>query len=649
MSWLLNLYETYKANSGQVGVISVKHNGQEYTLLPVSHTTQNAQVEVIIDQEGHLLRAEVLSKGESSTLIPCTENSASRAGSVVSPYPLHDKLIYTAGDYNDYVAEKKQTTHFQEYIEQLREWAQSPYATENVKSIYRYVSKGSLIRDLVDQKVLAVDENGLLISKWHDKYKELYSDKPNIFSVVAGDQESVFIRFTVVEAEKVAIPVWKDTEMYASFIKFYEQKLGNNQFCYVTGKQKPSTERHANKIRNAGDKAKLISANDTNGFTFRGRFNESNEAASISYEVSQKAHNALKWLINRQAKIIDNRVFLVWGNEKVKVPDISEDSFSMMWGDLMADDYSQQASYSVASTDRDTAEQFKRALCGYKHKLLTELGGASSRINILLLDSATTGRMAVLYYRDLDMEEYFQRIEDWHSKCTWLHRYRKDGSGKFRSFEGAPSTRDIAFAVYGSNANDKVVKGLMERMLPCMIDNRKLPLDIERSAIQRASSPQAMGNWEWEKTLSIACALLKSRLVTEGYDVALDQNQNDRDYLFGRLLALADIMERRVLKTQNEKRATNAIRYMNSFARYPERTWKTIQASLQPYQARLGVKATDITKAMDEVASRIPFEKFNNEPLSGKYLLGFYSQRHEWYQRSKREEDKQDELEETTE
>src|SRR5690606_13748480 len=135
--------------------------------------------------------------------------------------------------------------------------------------------------------------------------------------------------------------------------------------------------------------------------------------------------------------------FLVWGNEKTDVPDIAEDSFSMMWGDLLVDDQSQQASYSVASTDKDTAEQFKKALHGYRHKLLTELGEATLRINILLLDSATTGRMAVLYYRELDTEQYFQRIEKWHTECTWLHRYRKDESGKFRPFKGAPSTRDI--------------------------------------------------------------------------------------------------------------------------------------------------------------------------------------------------------------
>src|SRR5690606_26544364 len=118
-------------------------------------------------------------------------------------------------------------------------------------------------------------------------------------------------------------------------------------------------------------------------------------------------------------------------------------------------------------------------------------------------------------------------------------------------------------------ADDKVIKGVMERMLPCIIDGRDIPHDIVASAIRRASSPEAMERWEWEKTLSIACALLNKR---EGRRVALDMECMDRDYLFGRLLAVADVLERRALGS-DEKRATNAIRYMNAFSMRPARTW----------------------------------------------------------------------------
>ncbi|GAB7056616.1 MULTISPECIES: type I-C CRISPR-associated protein Cas8c/Csd1 [Paenibacillus] len=624
MSWLLNLYETYEANLDLVGKIKKKHNEQEYTLLPVSHTTQNAHIEVNITEDGEFHSATVIDKNDASTLIPCTEDSANRAGSKIAPYPLHDKLSYVAGDYAAYGGEIKKEEPFTYYIKQLEDWANSPYGTSKVKSIYHYLSKGRLIQDLVEHKILFIDADNRLIDKWDDKkYEALYGSKPPIFSVISGEQASAFVRFNVYSPNKILTEVWKDQEMYDSFIQFYSSRLGKEDLCYVSGRTLPATDKHANKIRNAGDKAKLISANDTSGFTFRGRFNLSQEAASISYDVSQKAHNALKWLILHQGKTIDQRVFLVWGNDDLDVPGVNEDLYSISPAPIAAKE-------KISFTNKEFAVEVAKALDGYRNRL-----SSSSEVNILILDSATTGRMAVLYYRNLNKELYLDKLTKWHSTCVWLHRYRKDDNGEYVQFYGAPATKDIALAAYGPSASDKTVKGVMERMLPCIIDGRDIPLDIVNSAYHRASNPVSMEKWEWEKTLSIACALINRR---EGYNVALDTDNNDRSYLFGRLLAVADVLERRALGAE-ETRATNAIRYMNSFSRHPARTWKTIQNALQPYQARLGTKGTYLSKIIDEVASRIPIAEFNNKPLSEVYLLGFYSQRHELYQKKENNDD----------
>jgi len=615
MSWLLQLYETYESNLHLVGKPEKKHNEQEYTLLPIAHTTQNAHIEVNVTEEGEFHSAIVIDKKDANTLIPCTEESASRAGSKIAPYPLHDKLSYVAGDFVAYGGQIKKESPYTYYIDRLHNWANSPYATDKVRSIYRYVNKGRLIEDLVREGVLHTDADNRLLEKW-DKPDV---SRPEIFSVMVGPPENLFVRFNVYSSGKHLTDVWKDPEMYDSFIRYYSEQLGDEDLCFVTGQVLPRTDRHANKIRNAADKAKLISANDSSGFTFRGRFTSSDEAASISYEASQKAHNALKWLINRQGKIIDQRVFLIWGNDTLDVPDPSEDSFAI------------SPSASTVSRERETlthqgfAEEFSKALDGYRHNLASK-----SDINILILDSATTGRMAVLYYRNMEKELYLSRLTKWHSTCAWLHRYRRNDNGEFVQFYGAPATKDIAFAAYGPRAGDKVVKGLMERMLTCILDdkNQKIPQDIVTSAYYRASNPVSMERWEWEKTLSIACALINRK---ERLQVALDETNDHRDYLFGRLLAIADVLERRALGDEN--RATNAIRYMNSFSRHPARTWSTIQSSLQPYQARLGRFANDLNKIIDEVGSRIPVDQFNDKPLSGLYLLGFYSQRHELYQK----------------
>lgn len=615
MSWLLNLYETYEANSDLVGTIEKKYNGQEYTLLPVSHTTQNAHIEVTVTENGEFHSAQIIVEN-ANTLIPCTEKSSSRAGSVIAPYPLHDKLSYVAGDFITYGGKVKGEEPFSHYIKELENWANSPCAVDKVRSIYKYLRKGRLIRDLVDQRILYVDHNNSLLDKWEGK-----DEKPLIFSAVQGGQESAFVRFNVHSPTKTLIDVWKDPEMYASFINYYRNLLSDDDLCYVTGRILPSTDKHANKIRNSGDKAKLISANDTSGFTFRGRFTSSNEVASISYEVSQKAHNALKWLIHRQGKTIDQRVFLVWGNDELYVPDPAEDTYAL--------DPVSIIQVNKTNTLQELAREVSKALDGYRNNLSTQ-----SNVTIMVLDSATTGRMAVLYYRNMDKHLYLDKLATWHSTCVWLHRYRKNELGEFVEFLGAPATKDIAFAAYGPKASEKVVKGLMERMLPCIVDGSKIPQDIVSSAFHRASNPVALEKWEWEKTLSIACALINKR---EGISVALDLETDDRSYLFGRMLAVADVLERRALGAE-EQRASNAIRYMNSFSKHPARTWMTIQQGLQPYQARLGTKATYWTKIIDEIAYKFKPDDFNNKPLSGKYLLGFYSQRHELYQKKENSE-----------
>jgi CRISPR-associated protein Csd1 len=628
LSWLLNLYETYESNLGWVGKIEKRYNDQEFTLLPISHTTQNAHIEVTVLEDGEFHSATVIDKKDASTLIPCTEKSSSRAGKVISPYPLHDKLVYVAGDFTTFAGSGEEAESFAHYIKKLEEWSNSSYATSKVRSIYNYLRKGQLIKDLVEHHILYVDSDHRLIEKWDKAYESsLSSDKPPIFSVVAGGQESAFIRFNVYSPKGLETDVWKDQEMYQSWIDYYQNLLGDEDICYVTGKTQPSTDKHANKIRNAADKAKLISANDSSGFTYRGRFNLSQEAASISYEVSQKAHNALKWLINRQGKIIDQRVFLLWGNDALYVPDPTEDSFAIDPGPTTI---AAKKSY----TNPEFAKEFSKALDGYKNDISTKSEVNESKVNILVLDSATTGRMAVLYYRNMDKELYLEKLKKWHSTCVWLHRYRKDSQGEFVQFLGAPATKDIAFAAYGPRASEKIVKGLMERMLPCIVDDVRIPQDIINSAIHRASNPVSMEKWEWEKTLSITCALINRK---EAFNVALDVENEDRSYLFGRLLAVADVLERRALG--DETRSSNAIRYMNSFSMHPERTWMTIQRSLQPYQAKMGTKATYLTKIMDEIASKFKLDEFNNKPLTGKYLLGFYSQRHDLYQKKENNND----------
>lgn len=110
--------------------------------------------------------------------------------------------------------------------------------------------------------------------------------------------------------------------------------------------------------------------------------------------------------------------------------------------------------------------------------------------------------------------------------------------------------------------------------------------------------------------------------------MALDPNRKTRDYLYGRLLAIADRLEEHALYKAGEKRDTNAARYMQQFAERPNRTWRQIYLSLSSYMARLG-GAKYYKDMIDEVMNKFdPIEEFTSDkPLSGEFLLGYHCQR----------------------
>lgn len=630
MSYLYDLYETYNNNLDKVGkqeTKQLKDKTIEFTLLPISHTTQTAHIEVLVTKDGNFYDARVLNK--EITVLPFTEASGSRSGKNYVPHVLHDKLMFVAGDFVKYTEQVDKSKCFINYINQLLEWCESEYNHPDVISIYNYLRKGTLIKDLIDRKILFVDENNILLKKWDAKYGK---EKPEIFSVVTGEQDSAFIRFDVHHPGEHYEHVWNNQSIFNSYTQFYNTKLKESDICYVSGKILPKIESHPNKLRNSGDKAKLISSNDTSGFTFRGRFTKANEVANISYEVSQKAHNALKWLIEKQGKIVDGRVFLVWGSKNVELPQVTEDVSNDM--DILEDFFDiNPIKQQIETTKVNLARKYNQLLSGINKNIQVE---ENQKVHVMTIDAATPGRLAVLYYRNLHINEYFKRLQEWHKGCSWRHQRKVDGVWK--EYYGSPSFQTIAKSAYGPKPSEKIIKNVMERLLPCVIDGRTIPLDIVQNAIQRASNPVAFNeNWEWEQALSVACSLVKKHYEKEEYTVTLDKTNTNRDYLFGRLLAVADVLERSALNETEQKRATNAVRYMNAFVRNPLRVWNNLHQNIQPYLVRLGTDARRYTDLFQEISCLFNPDEYNDNPLTGKYLLGYYCQRQELYTKKSKE------------
>ena len=110
--------------------------------------------------------------------------------------------------------------------------------------------------------------------------------------------------------------------------------------------------------------------------------------------------------------------------------------------------------------------------------------------------------------------------------------------------------------------------------------------------------------------------------------MSLDETRTTRDYLYGRLLALADNLESWALRDANEKRETSAARLMQRFAEHPFSTWRQIELALRPYIARLGGKSIALQREIDIVMDMFaPGDFMRDTRLSGEFLLGYHSQR----------------------
>lgn len=633
MSWVNELIDLYEINRDKIGVIEYRGENP-YVLLPPFHTTVTAQITVTIDQDGNFVTAQQVDSNDKFTIIPITEKSGSRTAGK-EPHPLCDNLKYLAGDYAKYYEEDGSCHEL--YISQLKEWAESEYCHEKVKAIYSYLKKGTLIFDLVAHRILKLNEQNQL------------DEQENIQGI---PQTKAFVRFIVRSSnadfsELKPDECWKDKTLQDCYINYVRSQEKEKELCYLTGNIEAVSYLHSKKIRNEGDGAKLISANDSQNFTYRGRFASKEEAFAIGHESSQKVHNALKWIIRKQGKTFDTLVIVTWESNLLSMPGWYEDTEAITskydWGD---------EEEIVSDGNGITAENFYRALQGYEK-------GVENTSSMILLgfDAATSGRLAMVEEMTLASARYLENVRKWHEDCSWIHEKWKDK--KRIQFSGMVGVKDIADILFGIESKGgltiadtngkKLYAEVAKRILPCIWNGSRIPYDYVNRAVLKASTPLAYKERKnWERVLTLACSLVKknrNERYGEEWNVALDKKQKDRNYLYGRLLAVADRIEYRTYDDKDKARVTNAKRYMSTFSQRPFETWKVIEESIQPYMNKLQIAERRFYEnVLNDIYELFDADSFqDNKKLDGLYLLGFHSQAYDLKAKKEDFKDKEEE------
>ncbi len=585
MGLLQKAVETYDAMAHRAGIV---HEGEREPLAPVSHITTQADIEITIDQDGNFLTAKAVDSKAPKIIIPVTEKSLGRTSKAAleRPHPLCDNIKYLL-PYNK--------VEYNSYISQLFDWASSDHATPKLQAILSYVRNGTLLTDLTEAKLIKVNQQG------HASKDDLM-----ICWVVNG------------LSEETSGPCWTDLTLMNSFINYYAEKnraTGSN-LCMVSGQVELLAEQHAKGIVSKHGNAKLISANDSSGFTYRGRFSEDWQAATVSYVASQKAHCALRWLVANQGVSFGGRTFLCWNPQGCPPPKVHS---PMIRGKVPR-----------AATPTQYRQHLLDALSSWKEKLPEQAG-----VIVAAFDAATTGRLAVTYYNELQSSDFLQRLHDWDETCCW-----ENGPYGIQS----PYLRQIVDCAFGTLRDERfepdprIQAQQMQRLVACRIDKARFPFDIERALVEKASNLQAYKGKTEGKTVNLrrellftACAAIRKYHIDhlkEEWDMALDMSNTDRSYLFGRLLAIAETVESSTY-TEEDQRETNAMRMQKAFSLRPLSTWRVLEEKLEPYYRQLnpGLRGY-YQKITREIVDKLsPSDSGLNQKLDDVYILGYYHQR----------------------
>ena len=672
MSWMQKLYRTYE-------YVQEQGLNDEDLALPF-HMSKAVHLKVILNDKAELVGAERF-EVKKQVPIQVTEKSSKRAGSTIASYALHDGLQYiakTAGnyltiEYLSKVAEKdngkkwkeflagtdedkqkfadtekaKYKDCFEFYEKQLSGWAEFGNLKE-INIVLQYIQKGSLIEDLLE--------------------KQIFSFKDNILSAGKDDPFSLTIVWAVEISNDPHSDLWSKNSIKKQWIKYQESQSGEEseqpELCYITGERDYAAKAYPKIEGNA----KLVSANDTSGFTFLGRFLSDKQAVALGRDVFQKAFNILKWLIKRQGIRNGDQVTVAWAISGKPIPSPMKDiSAELNWADMdnwdisavenpdeivaqRLPENSEPSPDWSANIGRAAAQIIKKKLHGYQAELK-----AHEQISLIMLDSATPGRMALTYYQEFLPADYFANLDAWIDDFSWYQRYsievqngkKTDKRTQWRFVP--PSPYSIAEAVYGKSLSDMLKKQLYARLLPVIAGGTSvsIPEDLVQKSFQGACNPFANHRPEdgekirsanWQRNIGVACALYKGWRARHHdssqrrtYPMSLDTENRSRDYLYGRLLAVAENTESYALYLAGEKRATTAERYMQRFAEHPFATWRNIELALKPYQERLRNNGKDTgAQAIGEIMELFATDDFTcDDKLSGEFLLGYHCQKME--------------------
>lgn len=621
MGWMQKLNEVYDT---MIEVVP-EAGSNEAVLIPVGFIQKQVKYLVTLRPDGTFSDAREMTEDEMTCIVPSTPQAEARTGDNGTPFPLAEQLKYLACDGAD-------NPRLVKYLHQLKDWCDQPDAPNCLRTLCYYLERRTLLQDLCSVSGLKV--------KYH---------KDEAKKDAGGADAKVFVCFAVQSLYDSETRLWMREDVRKSWSSYIARGTEDDTaLCYVTGEQRKPLDNHPKVQGNA----KLISAKDAGyPFQYKGRFAEDKSAATVSAYASIRGHNALKWLLGKQGFHWYGLNIVAWNVRSGSLPVPLEEDDSWVQEPNPPNTFEEYAlALKEAAAGRGEKLKYFQKLIGSCEDTAEDIASTV----ILGMEAATDGRMSINYYQEMEGNVYAQNLENWYKTCCWEY-FHKDGSRMIstptplmiaRAVMGADSVQRAIRDVQCKKSDSKQMKDLFKRLLCCIVDGAPLPKNASISAIHRAEFPlsfkSSSGSWQrrsWEDCVRTTCALIRRARFDDGAkEENLPQNRlnvtcRNRDYLYGRLFAVADVLEQSA--RGDNGLPTNAVRMMKFYVQRPAEAWKQLHLQLIPYLKRLGEsknRAGYYQKLIGEIEQLFEdADRAKHNSLQEDFLLGFYAQTRELY------------------
>ncbi|UUX32772.1 type I-C CRISPR-associated protein Cas8c/Csd1 [Fundicoccus culcitae] len=595
---LLTTYEKIE-KAGKVGQ-KLEHSTTR--LLPIYHndrvvTDSDNVIEIVMDESSNFITVSKLDQN-SYIIFPVTLDSVSRSGVNAPPHPLQDDLQYLTTEFD----EKK----YAAYIKQLKEWVEVSNVKE-LKIIYNYMLKNSIISDIssyLDKKIIA---------------------------------KKTFVTFSIKKPDSFWTPT-NSSELHEDYIDYVKSSLSEEEqgICSITGKKMYLSDKH----RGLLGTAKLISVSN-NKETYSGRISDKSKVSFLGYETSEKIFLMLRYLLSQRSysRSIGDATYLVTWDATLEAENID------LTKQVNEEDFdSRFAQYSMPKENKNEApedilnpilstERIKH-LSGYKAV------NKDSDYFVLIINKISNGRISIKYFRNFSGSELSDRILNWYQTTNWPV-WTKEGSKHITL-----GLNNLVQRIIGTETKDKKIvsrnealnRWYIEKLLMSILEGNRLPLDLVTVVRSNITHRERYSN-TWQQMELASLSLIKKYhadyliKISEKEVSPVLENNSDRSYLFGRLMAIAENIEQ--LSMGEFTRTTLVSKYWHQLCVRPQSAFNQVKSRLLPYERRLQKSKPKAFLNRDRLIQDIYSQlDLNDEyllnpdkPLSELFLVGYYAQK----------------------